>query len=174
MKNLGAKIREERKALGLTLEEFSAMVGTSASMLQRIETGSKSPSVDLLVEIANIFRKPIDEFLDSDLQGFRRFDLTNQKTIQTKDFDVTILCPYGLISRDAVVSCFKGKKGALVKPQNQKGYCWVYILKGSCIFEHDGVAHRLKKGDSFYYDAERPHHLKLLSNLESIRVTMRR
>jgi len=81
MENLGAKITEERKALGLTLEEFSA----------------------------------------------------------------------------------------LVKPQIQKGYCWVYILKGSCIFERDGVAHRLKKGDSFYYDAERPHHLKLLSNLESMR-----
>jgi transcriptional regulator with XRE-family HTH domain len=174
MKNLGAKIREERKTLGLTLEQMAELVRASPSMLQRIETGSKSPPVDLLVEIANIFRVPIDEFLQNDLHGFRKLNPYSLKTIQAGDFDVTILCPYGLISRDVVVSRFKGRKGALVRPQRQKGYCWVYIIKGSCVFEHDGISHRLQKGDSFYYDAERPHHLKLLSNLESIRITTRR
>ncbi len=54
MKDLGNRIRFERKALGLTLQNFAELVGTSSSMLQRVETGAKSPSVELLVEIANI------------------------------------------------------------------------------------------------------------------------
>ena len=174
MKNLGARIREERKALGLTLEQFADLSGTSSSMLQRVETGTKSPSVDLLLEIANICRKPIDEFFDKEPKGFRKLEAAKQKTIHTDNFDVSILCPYGLISRDIVVSHFRGRVGSTIKPQHQKGYCWVYITKGTCIFEHDGISHDLKKGDSIYYDASRPHSLKVITQLESIRITMSR
>ena len=42
MKDLGNRIRLERKALGLTLQNFAELVGTSSSMLQRVETGAKS------------------------------------------------------------------------------------------------------------------------------------
>ncbi|MBW1720470.1 MAG: helix-turn-helix transcriptional regulator [Deltaproteobacteria bacterium] len=174
MEGLGSKIREERKALGLTLEQFAELLGTSTSMLQRVETGVRSPSVDLLVEIANVCRKPIDEFLNNKPIGFRKFDPSNQKTIHISGCDITILCPYGLISKDIVVSHFRGKKGAEIEPQRHDGYCWVYILKGSCTFEHDGVQHELKKGDSIFYDAAKPQHLKVKSTLESIRITIRR
>lgn len=174
MKNLGEKIRDERKALGLTLEQFSELVGTSSSMLQRTETGAKSPSVDLLVEIANICRKPIDDFFEVEPKGFRKFDYSKQKTIHTKGYEVTILCPYGLISRDIVVSLFKGKANAVVEQTNQTGYCWVYITKGTCIFEHDGIPHELTEGDSIFYDASKPHVLRVLNPLESIRITMRK
>jgi transcriptional regulator with XRE-family HTH domain len=174
MKNLAQKIREERKALGLTLEQFAKLVGTSNSMLQRVETATKSPSVSLLMEISNICRKPIDYFFNEEPIGFRKFDPKEQKIIYSDDFNVTILCPYGLISRDAIVSHFKGKAGAVVIPPNQSGYCWVYIIKGTCIFEHDGVPHDLQEGDSIYYDSKKPHVLKILTPLESIRITMRR
>ncbi len=172
--SLGTRIRDERKALGLSLKQFADLVGTSISSLQRVETGVKSPSVHLLIEIANLCRKPLSHFLEQELQGFKKFDKVTQKTIRTPDYEVTIICPYGLIARDVLVSRFKGNKGAVIEPQRQKGYCWVYIMKGSCTFEHDGVAHPLKAGDTFYYDADRPQRLRILSPLESIRITMGR
>ena len=61
MKDLGNRIRFERKALGLTLQNFADLIGNCSSMLQRVETGAKSPSIELLVEIVNICRKPIDD-----------------------------------------------------------------------------------------------------------------
>ena len=174
MKNLAKKIRKERKGLGLTIEQFANLVGTSSSMLQRVESGAKSPSVDLLMKISNICRKPIDYYFKEEPIGFRKFDPKDQKIIHSDDFDVTILSSYGLISRDAIVSRFTGKAGAVVRSQNQSGYCWVYIINGTCIFEHDGVPHDLQKGDSIYYDSEKPNILKILTPLESIRITMRR
>ena len=175
MKNLGAKIREERKALGLTLDHFADLLGTSRSMLQRVETGAKSPTIDQLVEIANICRKPIDEFFSEKPQGFKKFSHSEQKIIRTDNYDVSIICPYGLISNDVVVSYFRGKAGAVVTPQRQKGYYyWVYITKGTCLFELEGLSHKLKKGDAIYYDAEKRHTLKITSPLESIRITIRR
>lgn len=174
MRHLGQKIREERKELGFTLSHFAELLGTSNSMLQRVETGAKSPSVDLMIDICDICRKPLDYFLKETPTGFRKFEPVHRKRIHTDQSDVTILCPYGIISRDTVVSRFEGKAGARIPFRHQAGYCWVYIIRGECVFEHDGVSHPLKAGDAIYYDAEKPHCLKILTDLESIRITIKR
>ena len=172
MKDLGNRIRLERKALGLTLQNFAELVGTSPSMLQRVETGAKSPSVELLVEIANICRKPIDDLLKQQLNGFKKFDAENQKTIRNEDFEIKIICPYGLISKDIAISHFKGKAGAIITPPTQKGYIWVCVLKGEGVFEYEGIPQKVRKGDTLYYDSEKKHCLKIVSALESIRVNI--
>ena len=174
MKDLGNRIRFERKALGLTLQNFADLIGTSPSMLQRVETGAKSPSVELLVEIANICRKPIDDLLKQQLNGFKTFDANDQRTIRTKDFEIKIICPYGLISKDIAISHFKGKTGANITPPTQKGYIWVYVLKGKGIFEVEGISRQVRRGDTLYYDSEKKHSLKIVSALESIRVNIGR
>jgi len=174
MKDLGNRIRFERKALGLTLQNFADLIGTSSSMLQRVETGAKSPSVELLVEIANICRKPIDDLLKQQLNGFKTFDAKNQKTIRTKYFEIKIICPHGLISKDIAISHFKGKTGASITPPTQKGYIWVYVLKGEGIFEVEGISRHVRKGDTLFYDSEKKHSLKIVSALESIRVNIGR
>jgi len=171
--NLGSRIRKERKALGLTLERFAELVGTSKAMLQRVETGAKSPSVALLAEIATVCRRRVDDFIHEEPSGFCKLEQKKQKTIRLRDYEVRIIAPFGLISRDIVVNHFKAKAGALVKPHIENGHAWVYITKGSCVFEHDGVPHRLKKEDIIYYDARKSTVLKALTPLESIRITVR-
>lgn len=171
--NLGFRIRKERKALGLTLEQFARLVGTSKAMLQRVETGAKSPSVALLAEIATVCRRRVDDFIHEEPAGFTKLDESKQKAIRLGDYEVRIIAPFGLISKDIVVNHFKAKAGALVKPLKENGHAWVCITKGSCVFEHDGVPHRLKRGDIIYYDARRPSTLKVLTALESIRITVR-
>jgi transcriptional regulator with XRE-family HTH domain len=173
MKNIGSKIRKERKSLGLTLEKFGELVGTSKATLQRVETGAKSPSIALLSEIATVCRRRIDDFIQEEPAGFYKLDETKQKSIHLGDYEVRIIAPFGLISKDIVVNHFKGKAGALVKPHRENGHAWVYITKGSCVFEHDGIPHRLKKGDIVYYDARRATTLRVLTPLESIRITVR-
>jgi len=173
MTNVGAKIRKERKALGLTLEKFAELVGTSKAMVQRVETGAKSPSIALLAEIATACRRRIDDFIHEEPAGFYKLDDTKQKAINMGDYQVRIVSPFGLISRDIVVNHFKAKAGSFLRPHKESGHAWVYILKGSCVFEHDGVPHRLKKGDVIYYDSSRPNTLKILTPLESIRITVR-
>jgi transcriptional regulator with XRE-family HTH domain len=170
---LGSKIRKERKALGLTLEKFAELVGTSKAMLQRVETGAKSPSIALLSEIATVCRRRIDDFIHEEPEGFYKLDEMKQKTVRLHAHEVRIIAPFGLISKDIVVNHFKARAGAVVKPQREYGHAWVYITKGSCVFEHDGVPHQLKKGDVIYYDARRPTSLRILSSLESIRITVR-
>lgn len=173
MKFIGSKIREERKALGLSIDQFAELVRSNRSMIQRVETGAKSPTIDLLMEIANVCRKPITDFIGEEPAHFVKFSTQTQKTIHGKDHEVIIIGPYGLLSSNMVVNLFRGKTGAYFEFHPDKAHCWVFIIKGACVFTHDGTPHELEAGDSIFYDASKPQSLKIVTALESIRVTIR-
>ena len=173
MENLGARIRKERKGLGLTIEGLAKLVSTSTATIQRVETGSKSPSVALLSEISNVLRKPIDELIREERKAFYKLSGDDHEVLDTGDFKLSVVCPFGLISRDIVINFFEAKAGCVVKPHQDKGYEWVYILKGTCIFNYDGASHRLKKGDAVFYDARKTHSVKILTALGSLDVFLR-
>lgn len=49
---VGKRIRELRKAQGMSLRKFALMVGISYPYLSNVETGKQSPTVDVLDRIA--------------------------------------------------------------------------------------------------------------------------
>lgn len=173
LKYLGENIRRERKRLGLTLEKFALLVGTSKTTLQRIEKGAKAPNVDLLYEITQLCRKPMEEFIQEEPEEIYRLSASRQKKVVGDDFEVSIVCPYGVISRDMVINYYRGESGAHIKPTQDRGYHWVYVVRGSCLFEHDGRRYTLKPGDSIYYDARKTFWFRVIEDLESIRIAVR-
>lgn len=62
-KECGARLKELRIKSGLTQEDLAKHIHTTASNLAKIETGVSNPSIDLLYEIREYFRIPIDYFL---------------------------------------------------------------------------------------------------------------
>ena len=70
------------------------------------------------------------------------------------------------------ISHFKGKTGAIITPPTQKGYIWVYVLKGEGVFEYEGIPQEVRKDYTLYYDSEKKHCLRIISALESIRVNI--
>ena len=69
---LGSKIRSQRKALNLTLEDLSirciqidSKIAPSISYLSLIETGNRTPSIELLKLFSEIFQKKVIWFLDN-------------------------------------------------------------------------------------------------------------
>jgi transcriptional regulator with XRE-family HTH domain len=173
MRKLGDKIRVERKALGLSISEFARLVGTSKTTLQRIETGAKSPSIALLQDISHVCRKPIDAFILEAPREFVRIDEGEQRKILTKNAEIRIICPYGLLSRDIVVNYFKANPGTRMEPHQDEGYEWIYVIKGSCIVEYDNKEYSFKEGDALFWDARKTHSYKVLTPFESIRISVR-
>jgi transcriptional regulator with XRE-family HTH domain len=64
MDNLGSRMREVRLAEGLTLREFAARIGRSASFLSQIESGQAQPSVATLYAFAQILKVSIDDLFE--------------------------------------------------------------------------------------------------------------
>lgn len=58
---IGARIRQERKARGLTLEELSSLVGMNTSFLHYIERNKRKPSLVMVKKIADALGVPLDQ-----------------------------------------------------------------------------------------------------------------
>src|SRR5690606_8782279 len=80
---LGTKIRNLRKRNNLTMEDLSTRCirvnpeyAPSVSYLSMIERGKRTPGIEMLEVIAEVFQKDLDWFLDGEDAGE---DLTPQK-----------------------------------------------------------------------------------------------
>lgn len=63
-KLLGERIREFRKAKGLTQEQLAERVGVEPRHISRIEGGYNSPSIERLAKISEALNVPIKDFFD--------------------------------------------------------------------------------------------------------------
>lgn len=52
-RDMGRKIREQRKARGLTQEQLAEQLGISASFLGHLERGTRIASLDTLAQLCN-------------------------------------------------------------------------------------------------------------------------
>ena len=53
-KDLGAKVRQARKKLGMTQESLAEAIGVSASFVGHIERGTRVASLDTVVTLCNV------------------------------------------------------------------------------------------------------------------------
>lgn len=64
---IGNRIKSARKAKGLSQSELSELIDKSVGYMSYIETGSKKPSLETLIQIANALDVTIDELLSDNL-----------------------------------------------------------------------------------------------------------
>lgn len=61
---LGARIREIRKARGLTQEQLAEMIDVEQKHVSRIESGKNYPTIDRLEKVAAALKVPLMGFFD--------------------------------------------------------------------------------------------------------------
>ena len=60
MKDFGMRLRKLRQACGLTQEEFCDVIGISGTHYRKIEAGTRTGSLELIVEMAEYFHVSLD------------------------------------------------------------------------------------------------------------------
>ena len=63
-KKLGKKIKLARVELDLTQSQLAHKINAKQKSISRYETGASLPSIETLVKIAKILKKPAGYFLD--------------------------------------------------------------------------------------------------------------
>ena len=63
MKDFGLRLRKLRQACGLTQEEFCDIIGISDTHYRKIEAGTRTGSLELIVEMAEYFHVSLDYLL---------------------------------------------------------------------------------------------------------------
>jgi transcriptional regulator with XRE-family HTH domain len=81
MKTLGERIRELRESKDISLREFAARLGISASFVSDVELGRRFPSDKVLAEMAKLLGTTFDELKGFDtrppVEGMRRLTTDN-------------------------------------------------------------------------------------------------
>ena len=62
--NIGKNIKDKRSAIGMTQKELAEAVGVEQSMICQIERGTKTPSMPLGKQIADVLGCSIDSLLN--------------------------------------------------------------------------------------------------------------
>jgi transcriptional regulator with XRE-family HTH domain len=165
MKEIGTKIRIERKKNGLTLEQLAKRVGISSITLQRIETGKSSPSVVLLSEIAQTLHKPIASFFEIN-KSLVHITRQNQRKISNRMLKVKIIGPRKMIADNMVVTYGELMKGQTIDPHTNPGIEWAYNIEGKCELKLDNQTYITGAGDSIAFNARIEHSLTALEKLK--------
>ena len=70
-KKLGKKIKLARVELDLTQTQFARKINAKQKSISRYETGVSLPSLETLVKIAKVLKKPTGYFLDEEIRQER-------------------------------------------------------------------------------------------------------
>lgn len=166
--NIREIIRADRKAMGLSLEQLAKKLGIGVATLHRIEMGTTSPSLDLLLKIALEIHRPLSTLLQD---GERDIDHRKSEEIELieteKDYTIKVISPYGLLDPELIICHVRAQPG-IFHPQREEGYEWVYLLKGNMIVQYAERLYALNEGDVFFCNAKKPHEVRNLSDCELI------
>ena len=151
---VGPRLRALRQQRETTLKDLSVETGISKSTLSRLESGSRRPTLELLLPLARIYGVTLDELVGAPPTGDPRVHLR-----PVTRGGMTML---PLTRRAGGVQAFKIIMHAGSRPgepdlQTHEGYEWIYVLNGRLrmvLGEHDLV---LKPGEAAEFDTRTPH-----------------
>ena len=165
--DLGARVRELRKANGWTLEEAAQRAGLARSTLSKIENHQMSPTFDAVQKLAKGMGISVPQLFTP--QAAKR-DFARRVVTRRKDWEPLITPTY---EHHMLQNELLGKKmlpyHAIIRARSfddfdgwvrHDGEEFMYVLSGVVGFytEHYEMV-EMRRGDSAYYDASMGHNL---------------
>jgi transcriptional regulator with XRE-family HTH domain len=161
MSELGARIRGERRARGISLERLAELSGVSRSMVSEVERGAKTPSVLVLDRLATALGTSIARLLDEPvrpdvvvLAGDRQ-----QVVRDPAGWERRILSPvlpdieFEFMRTTLEPGVDAGEFSAHAPGSHE----YVAVEQGRLRLTIDGLPHRLEAGDAAYFPGNRLH-----------------
>ncbi|MEY9844481.1 transcriptional regulator with XRE-family HTH domain [Streptacidiphilus sp. BW17] len=151
---VGRRLRALRQQRQATLAELSESTGISVSTLSRLESGSRKPTLELLLPLARAHGVTLDELVDAPPTGDPRVHLR-----PITHHGMTVL---PLTRRAGGIQAYKmvipaASRRDEPEPQTHEGYEWLFVLNGRLrlvLGEHDLV---LTPGEAAEFDTRLPH-----------------
>ncbi|MGI6855562.1 cupin domain-containing protein [Mesorhizobium sp. 1B3] len=160
---VGERVRELRKARGLTLQEVAERSGLSLGFVSQIERGKSSPSVRVLARLADSLQVLIGDLFEPAARSDANRIVAKQSDFQTMSLAETgvekiLLTPLG---PDETLDLYlmRLSVGASSGEENytHEGVECGYVLEGTLDLYVDDVKYVVLKGESFRFSSQRPH-----------------
>lgn len=154
---VGPHLRALRQQRNITLTDLAEETDISVSTLSRLESGTRKPTLELLLPLAQAYGVSLDELVDAPATGDPR--------VQLRPVDRHGMTMIPLTRRAGEIQAYKlilKPPRTDPEPQSHEGYEWLYVLDGRVRLilappgqeRHDLV---LAPGEAAEFDTRTPH-----------------
>jgi transcriptional regulator with XRE-family HTH domain len=170
---LGVRLRELRRARGLSVRDVAEACGLSSSFLSLVETGRSDITIGRLVRLVAFYGVSLVDLLPeqpaADDYVVHSHDIRLMRS-PAEGIDIHLLAPD--THRTMMPMLLTVDPGAALAERGQHpGEEWVHVLEGELVLEVEGLETRvLRTGDSAYYASTRPHRFGNGSKSERLRL----
>jgi quercetin dioxygenase-like cupin family protein/DNA-binding transcriptional MerR regulator len=156
---IGGHLRRLRSKRALSLAQVAEAVGISVGFLSALERSQMSASVGTLRKLARFYKTNILDFFDASENGSRHVRPAERKVLEAGAGVRMELLAWGNTVMEPHLFSIAPEAGS-GDPYTHEGEEFIYVLRGELEITVDGEEHRLKPGDSFYFESATPHRWK--------------
>ena len=164
-KAIAIRIKAFRMLRGWTLDQLAQKTGYTKSYLSQVENTKKEPPISSLNKIAYALEVDVLELITGESKEAEDRPLTIVRQDERKPLTPISAPPtlsyeslnykrkHRLMDAYLITTGFEFPQ----EPVTHNGEEFVFVLEGEMEFYYDGEIHRIKAGDSYYFDSNRPH-----------------
>jgi len=153
----GQRFRRLRLRRKLSLSQVARATGVSVGFLSSLERGQMRASIATLRRIARYYRTNILSFFEPAKENSRVVHPSERKVLETTKGVRMELLAWGNTAMEPHLFRIKPGSGS-GEPYTHEGEEFLHILRGEFeIWLNNGEHHRLKPGDSLYFESSTPH-----------------
>ncbi|MCL2770290.1 MAG: XRE family transcriptional regulator [Solirubrobacterales bacterium] len=156
---IAASIRSHRLRRNLTLAQLGELSGISVAHLSRLENGSRTPTVRLMLQLARALGVSLGALVGESSEPSTVYvsRAAERYTLAAGDTSVQSLSDPALRRLQAVELCLA--PGRIGEPASHSGEEWVYVLSGAIEVDLNGSTSALDAGDAVHFRADIRHAL---------------
>ena len=159
--DIGNKLKELRVLKGLTQEELADRSELSKGFISQLERNLTSPSITTLMDILQCLGTSIGEFFNEapDEQiVFGKQDYFVKEDTEYKN-EIKWIIPNAQKNTMEPIYLTLGAGGSTCPDTPHEGEEFGYVLQGAVSIHLGNKTYKAKKGESFYYTADKTHFL---------------
>lgn len=154
--SMGVRLRQLRLSRDLALADVASAVGISVGFLSAIERSHMSASVGTLRKLARFYKLNILDFFDPAQTNPYRVRPGERKRLDVGPGVQMELLAWGNTVMEPHLFTIAPGAGS-GDSYTHEGEEFIYVLRGVLNIALEGQWHRLRPGDSFYFESGTPH-----------------
>ena len=156
---LGTKLRDMRQQKNLTQEELADRCELTKGYISQLENDLTSPSITTLVDLLNALGSNLSEFFRDETEETIVFSESEYIEKQSDGMTLEWVIPNAQknMMEPVLVELAAGASTSTDFPHD--GEEFGYVLEGKITVIRAGKSHTAKKGESFYYSADKEHQI---------------
>lgn len=161
---IGGRLREERRRLGLTLQDVADRSGLSLGMISKIENAQTSPSLRTLARLSRALEVPVTTFFRgfeeerdaSYVRAGEGIELVRQGTRHGHRYEL-LAAAKGAQRRVQPFLVTLTEQRETFPLFQHDGVEFLYALEGSLVYRYGRHTYEMEPGDSLMFDGHIPH-----------------